>query len=56
MLYVVCVSRLGGEPLVNKCLCIVYKQFNEVRYTRPCAYLFDLIQRVSMISLSKKFV
>ena len=32
MLYFVCVSRLGGEPLVHKWLFIVYEQFNKVRY------------------------
>ena len=32
MLCFVCVSKLGGEPFVNKCLFIVYEQFSEVRY------------------------
>ena len=32
MLCFVCVSMLGGKPLVNKCLFIVYEQFNEVHY------------------------
>ena len=33
ILFFGCVSRLGGEPFVNKCLFIVYEQFNKVRYT-----------------------
>lgn len=32
MLCFVCVSGLGGEPLVNKGLFVVEEQFNEVRY------------------------
>ena len=32
MLCLACVSRLGSEPFVNKCLFIIYEQFNEVRY------------------------
>ena len=34
MLCFVCVSKLEGEPLVNKWLFIVYEQFNEVRCTQ----------------------